>query len=84
MAQPLPAGGYYCFPHQRMVSAVVAYLAQREGAVVALVVKKGGLEACLPRLRSAVRARSWLLPAGCVQSLKGSVPARFEAWLIGF
>ena len=84
LAQPLSPGRYYCFPHQRMVSALVAYLACRPGASVVVVVRLGGMDACLPRLHAAVCAKRKLLPEGCVGSQKGRVPEQFEAWLLCF
>ena len=86
LAQPLAPGIYYCFPHRRMVLPVVAYLSQRPGAKVVLVVRRADPGAWRPRLQSARVVERYAAPPGSVlrADLAPLSNVQFDFWVLMF
>jgi hypothetical protein len=85
LAQHILPGAYYCFPHHRMVKAVVNHLAGFHDVRVVLIAQLGNT-AWLSRVRGAVE-RHFALPAEAVTHADLSpVPRglRFECWVLYF
>ena len=83
LAQPPRTGSLYCFPHRKMVRAVVAHLSTFAGACVTLVTPHAETS-WLPRVREHLRAVQ-MLPAGAVVAADLTpVPVGFVASLLCF
>jgi hypothetical protein len=83
LAQPPRTGSLYCFPHRKMVRAVVAHLSTFDGACVTLITPQAETS-WLPRVREHLRAVQ-MLPAGAVVAADLTpVPVGFVASLLCF
>ena len=83
LAQEIPPGQHFVFPHPRMVRAVVAHLSTFEQITIILVVQcqDGGW---LPRVRGAILDQV-RLPQLAVRTADGrSVLTTFDAFLLRF
>jgi hypothetical protein len=85
LAQFLPPGTYFCFPHHRMVKAVVNHIASFAKVRVVLIAQLSDTT-WLPRCEGAVR-RHFALPSGAVTKADLSEVSNgvaFGCWVLHF
>jgi hypothetical protein len=84
LAQQVPEGRHFCFPHHKMVQAVVGYLARFRRVEVALIVRKSD-RSWRPRTRDG-RVNCLPLRHGSVKKADTSSVEHedFECWVLQF
>jgi hypothetical protein len=85
LAQNIPPGTYFCFPHHRMVKAVVNHLASFQHIRVILIARRGDTS-WLPRVRGSVE-RQFRMAKGAVTTADLSATPEhimFGCWILNF
>ena len=83
LAQTLSPGRYYCFPHYKMVRAVVSHLSSMIGVELILIAPRRDTS-WLPRVRAGLRGMVSLQRSAVTTTAGAQVTLDFNAYLLAF